>query len=151
MSHLLLFVTDLELTVSQIVKSILLVVVFVGLIINLYKVFKSPSIKIAGVRITFSFLLLISMYPVFQWIKIDGAMLVAPLYVEGRTTGMCQVFARGKGIGFEYEVSGKKYVGCDTYHPMKLEDLMVPDGYYYVRYSQNYPDQGRIDFNKRIR
>ncbi|NND34128.1 MAG: hypothetical protein HKN76_16190, partial [Saprospiraceae bacterium] len=81
----------------------------------------------------FIFLLAIAI-PMVRWFQIDAAMLGSQNFVKGKTTGLCEVFGRGRGISFEYEVAGRKHVGCSTFHPLELNSIKVPDGYYLVRY-----------------
>jgi hypothetical protein len=60
--------------------------------------------------------------------------------------GYCEVFARGQGIEFEYEVNGQKFRNCNTFHPVSKDSIIVPGGKYQVRYSAKFPGAGRMNF-----
>ena len=150
MPTLLLLVTDLELMTAQIVKSILLVLILAGISLVLYKVAKSNRNQKRYWRLLFVPLLVIFINPLIESLRRDNAMLKSAQYVIGKTTGVCHVFARGKGVSFEYKIQGKVYENCNTFHPIKLEDIVVSGGKYNVRYAPQYPDQGRIDFSRRM-
>jgi len=128
MPSIFLLVTDLQLTVSQIVKSILLVIILFGVIINIRYAVRHKKIKQKYWRIIIALALAILFLPLVKWLMVDGALLNSSQYVQGRTIDICQVFALGQGISFEYHVDGKKYSSCNTFHPLKLENIKVPDG-----------------------
>ncbi|MBI5914084.1 MAG: hypothetical protein HY842_01810, partial [Bacteroidetes bacterium] len=88
--------------------------------------------------------------PVIKWILIEDGLLRSPKYTVGVTTGNCSAFAKGNAIEFEYEVAGKKYRNCNTFHPIPIDSIMAPGGKYLVRYSEKYPGKGRIDFHKKV-
>ena len=73
-------------------------------------------------------------------------LLKNPEYVQGTTVGYCDVFARGQGIEFEYEVNGQKFRNCNTFHPVSKDSIIVPGGKYQVRYSVKFPGLGRMNF-----
>ncbi|MEK7254428.1 MAG: hypothetical protein AAB316_06775 [Bacteroidota bacterium] len=148
--HLLLSVTDLELMAGQAVKGLLALLFAFGCIFNAVKAVKTEDAKKKALRggIVLFFLLLV--IPLLQWIRIEDSLLRHPEYVPGVTLDTCQVFAKGKGIEFEYEVAGKKYRNCNTYHPIPLENIVVPGGKYLVRHSERFPEKGRMDFRKKV-
>ncbi|MEZ5042120.1 MAG: hypothetical protein R2828_19640 [Saprospiraceae bacterium] len=76
--------------------------------------------------------------------------LFLPLGQAGTTIGFCEAFAKGKAISFEYQVDWRSYGNCNTYHPILVESTAVPGGKYYVRYSERYPEKGRMDFNIKV-
>ena len=96
------------------------------------------------------FLFLISI-PVLRWYDIEGHLLNHEEYTIGTTLAVCQVFAKGAGIEFSYEVGGVKYQNCNTYHPFKREQIILSGGEYYVRFSKKYPDKGRMDFKRLVK
>ncbi len=151
MSIILMSVTDAQLVVSQIVKSILLAAILAAAIINLRSALKHPLKRWKYGRVTMALILTFLTLPIIKWLKIDGAMLRSNEYVAGRTIELCEVFARGQGIKFEYVVDGHKYSNCNTFHPMNIENIKIPDGYYFVRYSSKYPSRGRIDFERVVK
>lgn len=146
---LLNIVTDEELLTSQIVKTILLIIVALGIIYNLYRFFleKTPKKK----AINFVLFALLSVLTVFVYnaYRVEAALLKNPEYVPGITLGYCSVFALGAGIEFEYEVNGQKIRCCNTFHPISRDSIKVPGGKYRVRYSEKFPDEGRINFKVR--
>lgn len=145
---LLNIVTDDELLTSQIVKTILLVIVGGGIVFNLVRLFRSVAFKSKVINlIIFIFLAVIFVY-VFKVYRIEAALLKSPVYVPGTTLGYCSVFAEGKGIQFEYVLDGKRFLRCNTFHPIPKDSIKVPGGKYLVRVSKKFPDQGRMDFQK---
>jgi len=150
MATIFLTVTDLELLASQTVKFILLALLVFGVGLNLFKAWKENERgkKVIRGAIVIAFIAL--SIPVIRWIQIEGNLLSSSEYAIGTTIGPCQVFAKGKGLEFEYEVDGKKYKNCNTYHPIPIENIVVPNGKYYVRFSKKYPGKGRINFNKPV-
>ncbi len=150
MYGILLTVTDLELTVSQIVKTILVLIIVGGVVVNLRYVYRNKKTSKKIWRIVIIIVLVILAIPILRQLQIDGALLGGSQYVKGKTLGFCSVFAKGKGIEFEYEVDGKVYINCNTYHPIPINKIIVSNGFYYVRYVKKYPEKGRIDFNKAI-
>ena len=147
----LLTVTDLELLASQAVKVILLALLLFGVGFNLFKVWKEIGSRRKIIRTVLAFVFFALAVTVFRWIQVEGSLLSSKKYAIGTTVGQCQVFAKGKGIEFEYEVAGRKYKNCNTYHPISINNIVIPDGKYYVRYSEKYPEKGRIDFNKSVK
>ena len=150
MTTLFLTVTDLELMAAQAVKFILLGLLIFGVGLNLYKVRKAATSKRKVIRVGIAIVLSALAIPVFMWIQVEGSLLNSNEYAIGTTVGYCEVFAKGKGIEFEYEVGGIKYKNCNTYHPVPINNIEISGGKYYVRYSKKYPEKGRIDFNKLV-
>ncbi len=145
---LLKIVTDEELLTSQIVKTILLVVLSAGIIYNAFRIFRSESkIRLA---INSSLLLLLSsaLILVFNEYREEASLLKNPQYTTGITSGYCDAFARGEGVEFQYEADGVSYSNCNTFHPISKDSIVVPGGKYFVRYSKQHPDKGRIDFKR---
>jgi hypothetical protein len=151
MTTIFLTVTDLELLASQAVKAILLALLLFGVGLNLLKAWKEIGTRTKIIRAVIAIALFTLAITVARRIQIEGSLLSSNEYTIGTTLGFCQVFAKGKGIEFEYEIAGKKYKNCNTYHPISIESIVVPDGKYYVRYSARFPEKGRIDFNKPIK
>ncbi|MEO6833579.1 MAG: hypothetical protein ABI378_13350 [Chitinophagaceae bacterium] len=141
-------VTDEELLASEVVKTILLILIIGGIIYNLIRLLRRGR---KG-RKTINILILLFLFALFFYVGreylIEGAMLRKPQYVTGTTIDFCSVFALGKGIKFEYEVNGKKFRNCNTYYPVAKESIKLPGGKYSVRYAQEFPDRGRMDFQK---
>ena len=146
---LLNIVTDEELLVSEVVKTILLILVVVGIVYNLIRLFKSGKKN----RKFLNFIILLFLFGLVFFVGkeylVEGAMLRNPQYVKGSTIGYCSVFALGKGIEFEYEINGKKFRNCNTFYPIPKDSIKVPGGEYSVRYSQRFPDRGRMNFQKK--
>lgn len=143
---LLDIVTDDELLTSQVVKFILMVILTVALVWNAVGLFRTSTI----VRRLLNLFLLVffgaAFFIVFQQFIVDRAMFQAAEYVQGTTKGYCNVFAKGKGIAFEYQVEGKTYKGCSIFYPMKEDSIQVPGGRYKVRYSKQFAARGRMIF-----
>jgi hypothetical protein len=143
---LLNIVTDEELLTSQIVKSILLINIALGIIYNLYRLFGKESTKRKMINFVIFALLSVSIIFVYRAYRIEATLLNKPLYVTGITLGYCSVFALGTGIEFEYEVNGQKFRCCNTFHPISKDSIVVPGQKYIVRYSETFPDAGRMNF-----
>ena len=79
---------------------------------------------------------------------LELALLRESEHVTGTTTGYGPVFGLGKGIKFEYEVNGEKFVNCNTYYPISKDSIKVPAGKYSVRVAKKFPEKGRMDFKK---
>jgi hypothetical protein len=145
---LLKIVTDEELLTSQIVKTILLILLSAGIIYNLFRIFKSESKLNRIINSAILALLCVAIILVFKEFREEASLLKQPKFAKGITTEYCSVFARGAGIEFEYEVNGITYRNCNTYHPIGKDQIIVPGGYYIVRYSNDYPEKGRMDFKQ---
>lgn len=143
-------VTDLELWAAQAVKAILILILFTGVVINLFRLRKAESLPKKLTRGGIAAFFILASIPVIKWFQIEGNLLSNALYTEGVTVGFCEESAKGAAIEFVYEVDSIEYNNCNTYHPLKLEDITVPGGKYLVRYSKNYPGKGRMDFNKPV-
>lgn len=143
---LLNIVTDEELLTSQIVKSILLINIALGIIYNLYRLFGKESTKRKMINFVLFALLSVTIIFVYRAYRIEAALLNNPDYVSGITLGYCSVFALGTGIEFEYEVKGQKFRCCNTFHPISKDSILVPGQKYMVRYSEIFPGAGRMNF-----
>jgi hypothetical protein len=73
-------------------------------------------------------------------------LLTNCVYVEGITIDYCNSGKSGKGVEFEYYVSGKKYSNCNK--PGNISAIKVPGGKFKVRVSEFEPSVGRIDFER---
>ncbi|MBK8920889.1 MAG: hypothetical protein IPM81_05180 [Saprospirales bacterium] len=116
--QILLSVTDLELLAGQAVKGMLTLLFVFGCIFNVIKAVKAEGAQKKTLRGGIALFFLLLVVPLLQWIRIEDSLLRHPAYTPGVTLDTCQVFAKGKGILFEYEVAGKKYRNCNTYHPI---------------------------------
>ena len=148
---LLNIVTDEELLVSEVVKTILLIIISIGLILSLIRIIKSDSKSRQIINSIIFISLLLFAFFVGKEYMVEGALLNNSTYVKGTTIGYCSVFGLGKGIEFEYEVNGRKFRNCNTFYPISKEKIKVPGGIFNVRYSQNFPDKGRMDFKRPVR
>jgi len=146
---LLNIVTDEELLTSEIVKTILLLILAGGIIFNLFRIVRAETNRKKLINLILFIFLFIAIVIVFKQYRLEAALLRSPEYVPGTTIGYCSVFAEGQGIEFEYEVNGRKFLNCDTFHPISKDSIIVPGGKYMVRYSKKFPDKGRMDFNKK--
>ncbi|MFZ1799776.1 MAG: hypothetical protein WAU24_07910 [Chitinophagaceae bacterium] len=148
---LLNIVTDDELLTSQVVKAILLCLMVAGIMYNLYRIVRSGS-KVNKVINSFFFIFLtVIVFFVIKQFRVEEALLESPVYVQGTTIGYCNVFAEGQGIEFEYEVNGRKFNNCNTFHPVVKDSIIVPGGKYIVRCSKKFPENGRMDFQKTVK
>lgn len=145
---LLNIVTDEELLASEVVKTILLILIVVGIVYNLMVVIRSGAKSRKIINIFILLFLFVLVFFVGKEYMVEGAMLRNPQYVKGTAIGYCSVFALGKGIEFEYDINGKKYRNCNTFYPVAKDSIKVPGGEYSVRYTQKFPDKGRMDFQK---
>lgn len=141
-------VTDDELMISQVVKSILIVILSTGVIINFLALSRAISTRRKIINGILAVVFLTVILFAIKEFRIEQALWKHPAYVVGITTGYCQVFARGKGIVFEYEVDGKKYKNCNTFYPIPQDSIVVPGGKYSVRYSTGFQGEGRMDFSR---
>lgn len=148
---LLNIVTNEELLTSQIVKTILLFLLAGGIIYNVIRIFRSNSKTKRIINSVILVILSVILVFVIKEYRIESGLLKSPEFVQGTTIDYCTVFAEGKGIEFEYQVDGKKYRNCNTFHPIPTDSIVVPGGVYMVRYSKNFPDEGRMDFSKRVK
>lgn len=145
---LLNIVTDDELMVSQVVKGILITILLAGIIFNFFALSKVISTRRKIINGVLGIALLFAIFLAVKQFRIEQELLEHPVYAIGITTGYCQVFARGKGIEFEYQVDGKKYRNCNSFYPAPKDRIVVPGGKYLVRYSPKFQSAGRMDFSK---
>lgn len=143
---LLNIVSDEQLLTSEIVKTILLVLICLGFVFNIYRIIKGESMIRRVVNFMILIFLMVSFFIVLREYRIEKALLNHPKYVTGFTTGYCSVFGEGEGIAFKYTVEGMTYIGCNTYHPISKNDITVPGGEYRVRYSDQFREKGRMIF-----
>lgn len=148
---LLNIVTDEELLASEVVKTILLILILVGVVYNLIRLINKGTKK----RKIINFIILLSLTVLFFFIGkeylVEGALLRNSEYVKGTTIGYCNVFALGKGIEFKYEVNGKEFRNCNNFYPVSRDSIKVPGGKFSVRIAKGFPNRGRMDFKKKLR
>ncbi|MCC6753640.1 MAG: hypothetical protein IT266_06615 [Saprospiraceae bacterium] len=144
---LLAIVADDELLVSQIVKSLLLLILTTGLGFNLFRLYTHRFRSRQLVSLLLVVLLTTVGYFLVNAFRIDHALLNQAVYADGVTTAYCSVFGRGEGIEFEYEWEGVRYRACSSYHPIARNTLLVPGGKFKVRLSRKFPGKGRMNFN----
>lgn len=147
---LLNIVTDEELFVSEVVKAILLLLIISGIIYNLLKIFRKGLFKRKIISLLLLFSLLVFAFFVGKEFYLEINLMRNAQYVQGTTIGFCNEFALGKGIKFEYTIQGKKYQNCNSFYPLSIDSITIPEGKYLVRYTLAFPDKGRMDFQKRI-
>ena len=148
---LLNIVTDEELLISEVVKTILLILLTVAVIYNLYRIIRGGKKVRASLNIVFVCMIATLIFFVGREFLKEAALLKNYQYVPGITKDYCDVAALGKGIEFEYEVKGKLYHNCNTLYPASLDSILVPGGKFQVRVSLKYPSEGRMDFHKHIK
>ncbi len=143
---LLNIVTDEELLTSQIVKTILFFLLGAGIIYNILRIIRAESKTNKIINIAILTILSVLLFFVAKEYQVEAELLKGPEYVQGTTIGYCNVFARGQGIEFEYEVNGQKFRNCNTFHPVSKESIIITGGKYMVRYSLKFPGSGRMNF-----
>lgn len=148
---LLNIVTDNELLVSEVVKTILLILMITGIVFNVVKLVRNGSKGIKTLNFYFLLALFVLVFFVGKEYLVEGAMLLHPQYVKGTTIGYCSVFALGNGIEFEYEINGRKFRNCNTFYPLSKDSIKVPGGKYRVRFASQFLEKGRMDFEKLLR
>lgn len=126
---LLNIVTDNELIVSEVVKTILLVIITGAIIFNVIRLIRNPLPERRVLNIILLVLFSGMWIYVFSEFRIEADLLRHPVYVKGTTTGYCKVFARGTGIEFEYELDTHKVKLFLDFAP-GLGAREVPDPYY---------------------
>lgn len=148
---LLNIVNNEELLTSQIVKGILLIILTSGIIYNFYRFLREDTSKKKIINFgLFVLLTAISVF-VFKAYRVELALLKRPEYVTGTTIGYCSVFALGAGIEFEYYANGQKIRCCNTYHPISKDSIVAIGGKYIVRFSGEFPEDGRMNFKMRTK
>ncbi len=145
---LLNIVTDDQLLTSEIVKTILLVILAGAIILNLFKMIRAETLKKRMTNLIIPVSLVVIFVLVLKVWLIEAALLKNYVYVPGITTGYCHVFAEGRGVAFVYEINGKKFHNCNTFHPVPEDSIRVPGGKYSVRVAKRFPDKGRMNFQK---
>jgi len=139
-------ITNEELITSQIVKSILLIVIGSGIIYKMSIIIKNKSKRKTAINFVILIALTISAFLIIKEYRIEASLLEHPEYVQGITLSYCNAFARGEGITFEYEVNGIKYTNCNTFYPVLKDSIIVPGGKYSVKFSTKFPESGRMNF-----
>lgn len=145
---LLNIVTDEQLLISQIVKTVLLCLIIGGIIFNIIRIIRLRENVRRIIGCCILIILFVAVYFTVRQYRIESALLAHPKYVQGKTTGYCSVTGLGQGIEFEYEVDGEVFHNCNTYYPIPKDSIQVPDGNYKVRYSDRFINEGRMDFSK---
>jgi len=140
-------VSDEQLMTNQIVKSILLIILSGGIVLNIFRIFRNPTRNKKLLHIVLLLIISTIFYFVFNAYKIEAALLKNPQYIIGTTKGFCKTYGQSN-IDFEYEINGKKFEGCNTYSPIPQSSIITNGGRYLVRYSNKYPEGGRMDFTK---
>lgn len=148
---LLNIVNDEELLTSQIVKGVLLIILASGIIYNFYRFFREGTSKKKIINFGLFTLLTVFFVFVFKAYRVESALLRSQEYVTGTTTGYCSVFALGAGIEFEYFVNGQRIRCCNTYHPISKDSIVAIGGKYKVRFSKEFPKDGRMNFKMRVK
>lgn len=143
-------VTTDELGASVAVQSLIILLLASFTLRNLVKLARGGEGKRGIRRVSATVALALLLVPMTRFYNVEIRLLLAPQYTTGTTLGFCQAFARGKGIEFQYEVDGATYTNCNTFHPLTVDEIEVPQGHYRVRYSEQYPAKGRMDFGKPI-
>jgi hypothetical protein len=143
-------VTTDELGASVAVQSLIILLLASFTLRNLVKLARGGEGNRSCRRVSTTVVLAVLLVPMARTYNLEIRLLLAPQYATGTTLGFCQAFARGKGIEFQYEVDGASYTNCSTFHPRKIDEIKVPKGRYRVRYSQQYPGKGRMDFGEPI-
>ena len=147
---LLNIVADLELTASQAVKFILILILLAAATLNVYKAYKANTAQKKTIKIGIAAILILIILPIKRWYDIEGDLLNHPEYTTGVTINYCDEFAKGAAVEFSYEVDGVEYRNCNAYHPVPKEQIIFSGGKYAVRYSKKYPDKGRMDFKQPV-
>ncbi len=148
---LLNIVTDEQLLTSQIVKTVLLCLIAVGIIFNIIRIFRLQENVRRVINSCILVILCIAAYFTLKQYIIESSLLKHPEYIQGNTIGYCSVTGLGQGIEFEYEVDGQVFHNCNTYYPISKDSIKVPDGKYMVRYSAKCISEGRMDFKMPVK
>lgn len=149
-SELAFTVTNPQLLVTKYVTLILLFLIFGGLFLNLLQLAWAINYRTRIRKAIYSIILFALIFPVYSIYQFESSLLASDKYVPGTTVGFCSEFALGAGVEFDYVVNGVKYTNCNTFHPIPMDSIIVPDGKYLVRYTEKYPDRGRIDLRKPV-
>lgn len=144
-------VTDLEITMSIGVKVVLILLSCFGFIYNIIQVSINKLKNQQRLRKLLVIIFLLAIFPLGRFIYLDYYLLFYPVYTKGKTMEMCSVLALGKGIRFEYEADGKLFYNCNNYYPLSLQNIIMPDGVYQVRYAAGFPSSGRMNFKMPVK
>ncbi len=142
-------VTNLELGAAVTVLSLVGLLLSAVAIGNLVRAMRAKHKKSTTRRYVTAFVAVLLLIALVRFASVEFQLLLSPKYAPGKTVGFCQVFARGAGIEFSYEVDGVTYTNCNTFHPLSKDEIDVPNGRYSVRYSHRHPEKGRMDFSRR--
>lgn len=140
-------VSDEQLMTNQIVKTIFLIILSGGIVLSFYRIYKNSTLNKKLLHTVLLLIISTVFYFVLKAYKIEAELLKKPKYVIGKTVGYCKTFGKSN-IDFEYEINGKIFEGCDAYSPISPNAIIANGGKYYVRYSEKYPEKGRMDFSK---
>ncbi len=141
-------VTDPELGAAVAVQSLIILLLLTFAMRNIVKLLKDEAKGRRYRSSAAALVLLLLLIPMVRFFDLEIHLLLGPEYTAGTTLGLCQAFARGNGIEFRYEVDGITYTNCNTFHPLTADQIDVPQGRYFVRYSPEHPEKGRMDFRK---
>ncbi len=142
---LLFTVTDTQLVTTKYVTLILLILIFGGLFFNLWQLVLALKYRTRLRRALYSTVLFSLIFPVYATYQEESTLLDSNKFVPGTTVRFCNEFMLGSGVEFTYAVDGETYINCNTFHPIPKDSLAVPNGKYLVRYSDQYPERGRIN------
>ena len=92
------------------------------------------------------FLVPLIAYGVYTAIRENHELAKYGRYTIGTTVSFYSSAKGGKHIWYEYEVNEIKYKGSSLYQ----HDAIVPDGRYYVRFSQINPNISEIYLDKPV-
>lgn len=148
--ELVFTVTNSQLLATKYVTLIFMGLLILGSLINIRQLIKEKQKDTRIRKAVFIAILGSLIYPVYNIYDVESSLLASDKYATGITTGLCEAFALGNGVEFKYTISGVTYTNCDAYHPISIDSIIVPDGKYYVRYADKYPEQGRIDLTKAV-
>ncbi len=141
-------VTDEQLMASSAVTFLFMLILLVAGLINLRKIVKPGSMQAKILRSLVMALLIVGLVLSYRTLDLEVHLLMYPEYTEGTTVEFGNVFMRGEGIIFEYEVNGIKYRNCNTFHPVSRSGIVVPGGRFMVRHAEGFESEGRIDWSR---
>lgn len=144
-SELLFTVTDPQLLATKYVTLILLLLIVGGFFSNLLRLFRAFNYRTRLRRALYCIVLFSLIFPVYKTYQEESTLLDSDKFVPGTTMGFCSEFMLGSGVEFTYTVDSVTFTNCNTFHPIPKDSLTVPNGKYLVRYSDRYPERGRIN------
>lgn len=141
-------VTNDQLLASVYVTLLFIIVLACAIGINTYRlIMKNRPLKGKLVSILMILGGIIGISLSYPHYKVEDALLNNYQYITGTTTGFCDVPLRGEGISYNYEWNGKLYYGCRTFHPIERNQIIANGGKYQVRFTSDFPEEGRMDFS----